>query len=673
MPLPNELSHFPVRILKRILDPINRLFDWLYHSEYNPLYRSGTLAVGLLAILLITGLYLIFFFSVGTPYESLENIQGQYLLGRWIRAVHRYASDLALIAIIFHVIQLLLQSKTWGPRILAWLSGIILVGFLFLSVYSGYVMVWDKHGEMLAIAGAKLLSVFPFLKSALGQAFSGAIPIPESFFFVNLFLHVALPLIMIFGMWVHTARLSRSKWFPEKEITIWTTVGLILLGVLWPAPLVERSDLLRIGGEVPIDLFYAFIIPVADRAPLLLWVVTLVIAILVSSMPWWWRPKQLLSKSKVREDLCSGCTQCVDDCPYEAIRMIPRSDGKRLLAEVTPELCVSCGICSTSCNDLAIGPPGRSGQDGLNQVDQILSTYEPGLNKIIVINCIRTNKLTERVKAAFQDQLHLIEYDCCGTCHTQVLEKLLLSYGGVAFIGCPERNCMNRDGFELFRQRMFEKRVPFLDRSIDKGRIKVIARSVTEVNEAIAELRSFQRSILNALKAPAGSKVSQSVVSSHSKARFIVSRTISTTVILLGIAWLSQFKIGEPPTTGILRVTGVLPAQAKEACRALTETEKSSIPKHMQKKEICETRSLKYRLAINVDQIKEDITTHSSSSARGDTPIFINQEIALAPGPHRIEVKVGEIDGANVKSHPLDQVEILKGEVKLIDLSRLYY
>ncbi|RIL07136.1 MAG: hypothetical protein DCC75_10245, partial [Proteobacteria bacterium] len=191
--------------LGKLIDPINRLFDWLYHSIYNPLYRSGTLAIALLLILLVMGLYLIFFYSVSQPYESVAAIQSQIWVGRWVRAVHRYATDVAILAVVFHILQILVQGKIWGPRLLAWLSGVVLLGCLFLSTWTGYVMVWDKHGQLLALAGAEMLQVFPFLHDILAMAFNGSTQVDQGFFFMNLFLHVGAPLLMVFGIWIHTA------------------------------------------------------------------------------------------------------------------------------------------------------------------------------------------------------------------------------------------------------------------------------------------------------------------------------------------------------------------------------------------------------------------------------------------------------------------------------------
>lgn len=42
-------------------------------------------------------------------------------------------------------------------------------------------------------------------------------------------------------------------------------------------------------------------------------------------------------------NLCTGCGQCVDTCPVEAISLVDD------IAVVDPELCVDCGQCIDAC------------------------------------------------------------------------------------------------------------------------------------------------------------------------------------------------------------------------------------------------------------------------------------------------------------------------------------
>ena len=46
---------------------------------------------------------------------------------------------------------------------------------------------------------------------------------------------------------------------------------------------------------------------------------------------------------EIDKEKCTGCGQCVDVCPVEAITM---NDGK---ASIDEETCVECGACNTIC------------------------------------------------------------------------------------------------------------------------------------------------------------------------------------------------------------------------------------------------------------------------------------------------------------------------------------
>jgi hypothetical protein len=80
------------RWLARLDAAANRI----YGPAHNPLYRSGTLTVALLLILIATGLYLLLFYRIGAPYASVARITEQAWLGRWIRTAHRLAADAAV-------------------------------------------------------------------------------------------------------------------------------------------------------------------------------------------------------------------------------------------------------------------------------------------------------------------------------------------------------------------------------------------------------------------------------------------------------------------------------------------------------------------------------------------------------------------------------------------------
>ena len=347
---------------------LNRLYGW----QHNPLYQSGTLVVLTLLIMLVTGLYLLLFYRIGAPAESVARITGQAWSGRWIRSLHRYSADLAVVAAAVHALRMYAQGRSWGPRALAWVSGLFLVFLLYVCGWTGYVMVWDAQGHRLAAEGARLLDALPLFSAPIPRAFSGEAALPSPFFFLNLFLHIAIPIGMAGGLWLHVSRVARPVLLPPKPL-LWGTTGLLLLiSVAWPFPMYPVADLLDLPGTTSLDLFYSFWLPVSQALPAWgAWLALGTITVFAVSIPWIVRPKpaQRPGASVVESRFCTGCEQCYVDCPYDAIRMIPRDDGRDyLLAAVDPALCVSCGICAGSCAPMGVGPPLRTGRDQLGTV-----------------------------------------------------------------------------------------------------------------------------------------------------------------------------------------------------------------------------------------------------------------------------------------------------------------
>jgi len=165
------------RPLARLDAWMNRLYGW----TYNPLYHSGVIAASLFAIVIVTGLYLLLFYRIGAPYHSVARITDDIWLGQWSRSLHRYASDGAILAAAVHAFRMLAQRRSWGPRTLAWLSGVVLFGIIFLCGWTGYVMVWDVQGEVLAREGARWMDALPLFSEPISRAFDGERRLGELF------------------------------------------------------------------------------------------------------------------------------------------------------------------------------------------------------------------------------------------------------------------------------------------------------------------------------------------------------------------------------------------------------------------------------------------------------------------------------------------------------------
>jgi coenzyme F420-reducing hydrogenase delta subunit len=478
-----------------LLGRVDGLLNRLYGSRWNPIYQSGAVVVALFVLLLVTGVYLLLFYRVGSPYASTVRITEQVWLGRWIRGIHRFASDAALVAIAVHAVRMLVQGRSWGPRALAWLTGVGLLAVFVVSAWTGYVMVWDVQAQVLAVEGARLLDVLPIFSEPIARTFVGEQALPSAFFFMNLFLHVALPIGMAFLLWLHVARVARPVLWPPRRVFIGVTGALLAVSVLWPIGMSPEADLLRLPGRAEYDAFFSWWVPLSRALPAgVVWLLGLAATALVVAVPWLTRPRppRRPAPSSVDARLCTGCEQCALDCPYEAITMVERRDGRAtLLARVDPALCVSCGICAGSCAPMGVGPPGRTGRD---QLAVVRGEVERGVDGVAVVACTRGAGGVGTLQRFAGARVYPI--DCIGSMHSSVVELLVRGGAdGVLVVGCPERDCWNREGAKWTQARLFEEREAELQARVDRRRVRLSHAGAAERSLVAAELESFRASL----------------------------------------------------------------------------------------------------------------------------------------------------------------------------------
>ena len=463
------------RVSFRLLSKVDAGANRVYTSRFNPLYHSGAITVALLGVLIATGVYLLLFYRIGAPYASVARITEQAWTGRWIRGLHRFASDAAVVAAAIHAFRMYAQRRTWGPRALAWVSGVILLGVIYAAGWTGYVMVWDTHAQVLAAEGARFLDALPIFSEPIGRTFFGEQTIPDAFFFINLFAHVALPIMVALLVWIHVARVARPVLLPARPVWVGTIAALTLLAILWPLGIAPEANLLRVPRHVPLDWFFGFWLPVTQRMPAWgVWAAGSVLTALAIAIPWLTRPRveALPAPAVVNERTCTGCEQCVKDCPYDAIEMVARTDDRgSLVARVNTDLCTSCGICIGSCPPMAIGPLGITARDQLADVRKFLAEAQPGASDVVMVGCTwsAARAEAERTGAKF------MPIECVGSLHSSTVEFLLRGgAGGVLVVGCAEHDGRTREGVTWAQERLFAGRKAELKPRVERERVRLV-------------------------------------------------------------------------------------------------------------------------------------------------------------------------------------------------------
>ena len=486
--------------------------DRLVSAPLNPLYHTGTIAVFSLAVALVTGVYLFLFYRVGTEeaHRSIEEIMAQpWGIGALMRSLHRYASDAAVLAAVLHGLKMFFNDRFWGPRWIGWVSGLVLLGLVWVTSATGYWLVWDMQAQVLSLTVAKLLDVLPVFGEPLVRTFLDAGRIQNFLFFLVLFIHITIPLLLGAAYWLHVMRLSRARFMPPRVVLAVTGAALLIASVLRPALSGPPADLGRLPGAIPIDWFYFFYFPLTRLDPRWGWALLVVGGLAALSVPWALRGRTA-PRARVENIACTGCTRCWKDCPYEAIVMMPRHDGTRYkqVAVVNPAKCVGCGICVGACDSAGIllgdEPVALLGQAVTGRLRSVAAVA--GSAPVLVYTCRLMQRLAGRLGAdgtiAGLPGVTVMGLPCVGTLHPEMIVKTLEAGArGVFIAGCVPEDCPFREGSRWLADRLTGARLPSL-RNAPADRLRVRWYSPVEVRRFLDDVAAFQHDLERSEPAP---------------------------------------------------------------------------------------------------------------------------------------------------------------------------
>lgn len=494
----------PLALVKKALragfDLLERAGDRLFTPALNPLSQLGALGFFLFWIVAVSGLYLFVYFDTGivNAYASVEWISGDLWLHAGImRSFHRYASDLMVVVMALHLLREFSLDRYRGVRWFSWLTGVPIIWFLYMSGITGYWLVWDILAQYVAVVSAELLDVLPIFGEPFARNFLTPASLSSRFFTLLVFLHVAIPLFLLLAMWIHIQRISRPRVNPPRALAALVLAALLAVSLWKPALSQGPADLSKVPAEVGLDWLFLPLYPLAElwsRGGI--WLLLLAATLLLGAMPWL-PPMRRPRAAEVTLDHCNGCNRCVEDCPYEAVRLVPRSDGLPFpqQAEVDPDLCVACGICMGACPSST--PFRRSAElkTGIDLPEEPLQALRErtiaaaaglaGPARILVLGC--------RNGAGRTAPTGLVSLPCVAMAPPSLID-FVLSRGladGVAVAGCSESACFNRLGIEWTRGRFAAQRDPYLRARVPRERVATIWASPFERSRFEAELAAF--------------------------------------------------------------------------------------------------------------------------------------------------------------------------------------
>ncbi len=495
------------RALRALFARVEQAGDLAFTPALNPFGNLGALGWFFYWIVAVSGIYLYAFFDTGITeaWESVEVIMREHFyVGSVMRGLHRYASDALVVVVFLHLAREFSLDRLRGPRWFAWFTGVPLIWLIYICGVSGYWMVWDLLAQYLAVLTTEWLDTLPFFGEPIAANFLSSATLSSRFFTLMVFIHIAVPLMMLLLMWIHVQRLTNANTNPPRALAAGTLTALVVLSLVFPATSQPPADLGTVPAVVRLDWFYLAGYPLLDRIPGgALWLIVGGVTLALASLPW--LPPERRQPAVVNLEGCNGCARCVADCPYSAITLAPRTDGAPFdtQAVVNVSNCVSCGICAGACPTATpfrrAGPlvPGIELPDArvaeLRERTLAAAATHAGGLPVLVFGCDAAGAL----ESLAGPDVAVLRLPCVGALPPPFIDWVLARGHAAAVLvaGCSPGRCYYRLGDEWTRQRVARECDPYLRARVPRELLRLSFESSAAGHaRALASLRKLLES-----------------------------------------------------------------------------------------------------------------------------------------------------------------------------------
>ncbi|MBW2270312.1 MAG: hydrogenase iron-sulfur subunit [Deltaproteobacteria bacterium] len=633
-----------LRGLEKIFLYLDRILARVVPEALNPLQHSGAIAVVTFLVAAVTGIVLLVWYrpSVHLAYTSVEAMSAAPFTAGLVRSLHRYSSDACVFFGTVHAIRLFLERRFGGARWLAWITGMLMVGILWFTGWTGYWLVWDVRAQMIALGTAGLVDVLPIFVDPLERSFLTDEGINSLLFFVVFFFHMLVPLAMGVVMWLHITRLSRPRFLTNKPLTYWVMGSLLLLCIAYPATSAAPARMTAIPQDLSIDWWY--LLPLTLTARLSggsLWAIILAAGAVLFSIPWWLAGKRQ-EPADVVASRCNECLRCYRDCPFGAIEMVARTDGStkyRTVAQVQTSKCVSCGVCTGSCDTAAIATEAFGSVEQRRRIEAWLKAAEAAGEAVnLAFTCAQSagaglNIDPDTGRCEELPGYRVLEVPCAGWVHPLMIERAFRhGAAGVLLAACGPGECLSREGAEWARLRIEGSREPiFRTEKVDGRELHFVELDRTRTPELVREAQSVG----------SGSEGQRALP--RSPALSIAAAIFLAVVSAAVVGRVSDLGYVAPAIEGSeLVVSFKHPGAVSQDCPQLSQEELDKLPAHMRKQPACERRRADVRLLVEVDGVETLRSRFEPTGLWKDGSSVAVERIPLEVGEHTISVAIGD-------------------------------
>lgn len=172
----------------------------------------GGLSFTAFLILIISGILLALYYTPepDNAYNSIIFIEENVSGGKYVRNLHRFASNTFLVLIFLHILRVI-YTGAFLSRKYNWVIGLFLLFFSIFTGYTGYLLPMDQLAFWATQTGAELIKILPFgdyiYNMLIPDGVGGRLTLIR-FYALHI---IILPISIIILSFIHFFRVRRDK------------------------------------------------------------------------------------------------------------------------------------------------------------------------------------------------------------------------------------------------------------------------------------------------------------------------------------------------------------------------------------------------------------------------------------------------------------------------------
>ncbi|MBM3449692.1 MAG: cytochrome bc complex cytochrome b subunit [Armatimonadetes bacterium] len=230
------------------------LFDETYVdvAQTNPLYTLGQIVYFSWIVVIVTGVWLMFWYepTEAAAYNSIIRIQHEVPFGWLIRGAHKYAADLLILGILLRLYRMYFLAEYKRPGELSWIILFLSLVLGMISGITGYLLIWNQRAFWAAkvvLTTSIYLDELPIIGAtkfgtAIAYIFLGGPAIGQGTLTRFYAIHFGISALCLVAVELYYIFTRRRRFLMSPAMILVLLAMIVATSYIFPAELGRRAD-----------------------------------------------------------------------------------------------------------------------------------------------------------------------------------------------------------------------------------------------------------------------------------------------------------------------------------------------------------------------------------------------------------------------------------------------